>query len=83
MQSLTDAYASMGSDAALSATRRMALMVRQQALVLSLSDVFVVLTVLFLALVAVAPMMSKPARGGRRWGRALIVGMMNDRLPIV
>ena len=62
LQSLTDAYASMGSDAALSATKRLALLVRQQALVLSLSDVFVALTILFLALVAVAPFMTRPAQ---------------------
>ena len=45
LQTLTDAYASMGSDASLSATKRLAMIVRQQALVMSLGDVFLALTV--------------------------------------
>ena len=64
LQMLTDTYASMGSDAVMSATKRLALIVRQQALVMSLGDVFLVLTVLFVALVAVTPLMSRPGRGG-------------------
>ncbi len=58
---LTDVYASMGSDAALSATKRLASMVRREALVMSLGDVFLALTCLFVCLVAVTPLMRKPA----------------------
>ena len=73
LQALTGAYASMGSDAALSATKRLAMIVRQQALVMSLSDVFLALTCLFLALVAVTPLMSRPGAGWRRGRRALSI----------
>lgn len=64
LQALTGAYASMGSDATLSATKRLALMVRQQALVMSLADVFLAMTCLFLVLVAVTPLMRRPDRAG-------------------
>ena len=58
------AYAGMGSDAAVSATKRLALMVRGQALTMSLGDVFLALTVLFVALVGVTPLMSRPVKAG-------------------
>ena len=64
LQHLTDSYASMGSDATASATKMLAQMVRREALVLSLGDVFLAMTMLFLALVAVAPLMSRPGRPG-------------------
>ncbi len=59
---MTRAFGGMGSDATLSATKQLALLVRRQALVLSLADVFVALTVLFLLLVLVTPLMQRPAR---------------------
>ncbi len=61
---LTQAYASMGSDATLSATKQLALIVRGQALVMSLADVFLALTALFLVLVAVTPLIARPGRAG-------------------
>ena len=64
LSALTSAYARLGSDASLAATKRLALIVRGQALVMSLADVFVALTFLFLALVAVTPLMSRPGRAG-------------------
>jgi len=64
LQNLTATFASRGSDAVTSATKQLALLVRQQALVMSLADVFLALTVLFVALVFVTPMMQKPARRG-------------------
>ena len=54
----------MGSDAAPAATKQLGPDGAQQALVMSLGDVFLALTVLFLALVAVTPLMSRPARRG-------------------
>ncbi|WP_237477777.1 DHA2 family efflux MFS transporter permease subunit [Lichenibacterium dinghuense] len=62
LSALTGAYAGMGSDAAVAATKRLALIVRGQALVMSLADVFLALTVLFVALAAVTPLMSRPGR---------------------
>ena len=64
LSALTSAYARFGSDASVAATKRLALMVRGQALVMSLADVFVALTVLFLLLVVVTPLMSRPGRAG-------------------
>jgi DHA2 family multidrug resistance protein len=49
-----------GSDAKLMALKQMMAMVRQQAAVMSFADVFLVLTVLFLALAALAIMMKRP-----------------------
>jgi DHA2 family multidrug resistance protein len=57
---MTAALAARGSDAALAATRQMALMVRRQAEVLALADVFLALTAIFLALVALAALMRRP-----------------------
>ena len=64
LANMTDAFARFGSDASLAATKQMALMVRQQALVMSLADVFLCLTVLFVGLAAVTPFMNKPAKAG-------------------
>jgi DHA2 family multidrug resistance protein len=57
---MTAALAARGSDAALAATREMALMVRRQAEVLALGDVFLALTAVFLALVGLAAFMRRP-----------------------
>ncbi|MGD0719807.1 MAG: DHA2 family efflux MFS transporter permease subunit [Roseiarcus sp.] len=57
---LTGAFAARGSDAALAATREMMLMARRQAEILALGDVFLALTAIFFALVALAPMMRRP-----------------------
>jgi DHA2 family multidrug resistance protein len=65
LASLTAAMAKFGSDAELAATKQLAAIVRRQALVMSIADVFYVLTILFLALVLMAPLMRRPvARGG-------------------
>ena len=64
LQNLTDAMAGMGSDAAVAATKQLALIVRGQALVMSLADVFLALTVLFALLVLATPLMARPARRG-------------------
>ena len=60
MATLTQAFAARGSDAALAATRQLAALVRRQAFVLSLADVFYVLTFLFLTLVLLTPAMRRP-----------------------
>lgn len=64
LDGLTQAFAGMGSDASFAATKQLALIVRGQALVLSLSDVFVALSILFIALVFATPLMQRPARRG-------------------
>ena len=64
LDNLSQAFAGMGSDASLAATKQLALMVRSQALVMSLSDVFLALGLLFIALVFATPLMQRPARRG-------------------
>ena len=61
---LTAAFASRGSDAALAATKQLMLMARRQAEVMALGDVFLSLTVIFLALVALTPLMRRPQLQG-------------------
>jgi DHA2 family multidrug resistance protein len=67
MTQMTSSFASRGSDAALAATKQLSLMARRQAEVMALGDVFLALTVIFFALVALAPIMRRPqmqAAGG-------------------
>jgi len=66
LANMTQALAARGSDAELAATRQLALIVRRQAEVLALSDVFLALTVIFLACVSFAALMRRPpgAPGG-------------------
>jgi DHA2 family multidrug resistance protein len=67
LASMTAALAARGSDAELAATRQLALIVRQQAEVMALSDVFLTLTVVFLGCVGLAAVMRRPA-GAREGG---------------
>jgi len=60
LANMTAALAARGSDAALAATRQMALIVRRQAEVMALSDVFLGLTAIFLACVSFAALMRLP-----------------------
>jgi DHA2 family multidrug resistance protein len=68
MTTMTAGMAARGSDAALAATRQMAMMVRRQAEVLAMSDVFLSLTVVFLLVVALAAFMRKPQMAGAGGG---------------
>ena len=61
LSNMTAALAARGSDAELAATRQLALIVRRQAEVLALSDVFLALTVIFLACVSFAALMRRPS----------------------
>ena len=60
---MTRAFASLGTNAHLAAIRQMMLLVRQQATVMSLADVFYVLTWLFLSLIVLTPLMQRPKPG--------------------
>ena len=64
MAGMAAALADRGSDAALAATKELALMVRRQAEVLALADVFLALTMIFLACMTLAALMHKPAAMG-------------------
>ncbi|RDI60231.1 DHA2 family efflux MFS transporter permease subunit [Microvirga subterranea] len=60
LNTMTMGFQSLGSDAHQAALKTMSNMVRREALVMSFSDVFVLLTVLFLALICALPFIKKP-----------------------
>jgi DHA2 family multidrug resistance protein len=64
MANMTAVLAARGSDAALAATKQLSLMARRQAEVMALGDVFLALTVIFVALVALTPIMRRPQMAG-------------------
>jgi len=70
---LTDRMVRFGSDAQLAATKKLAQMVRTQATVISIADVFFVLTILFFVAALLVPIM----RNRKRWqvARAETVGI--------
>ena len=64
LSNLTGAFAARGGDAENAAMRQMALMVRRQAEVMALADVFLSVTVIFLAALWLAALMRRPAMAG-------------------
>ncbi|MCP5366279.1 MAG: DHA2 family efflux MFS transporter permease subunit [Hyphomicrobiales bacterium] len=60
LAALAAGLADLGSDAQLAALRQLAGMARRQATVMAFGDVFIALTVLFLALVLAVPLMRRP-----------------------
>jgi len=60
LANLTAAMASKGSDAGLAALAKLAGLVRREAMVMSIGDVFLALTFLFLILVIMVPLMRRP-----------------------
>jgi DHA2 family multidrug resistance protein len=60
LSKLTDQYARFGSDAQLAATKKLAQLVRTQATVMAISDVFFALTILFLGIALMTPIMRRP-----------------------
>ena len=65
---LTQAYATLGSDAELAALKRMALLARRESLVMALGDVFFVLTIAFFLLVPLVFIMRRPRPFGSNAG---------------
>ncbi len=61
---LTNQMAQFGSDASLAATKKLAQLVRQQATVMAIADVFFVLTLLFLVSALFTPLFRKPKAAG-------------------
>ncbi len=60
LANMTEAFASLGSDANLAAIQKMSGLLRREATVMAISDVFMVLTVMFFAIVLMVPIMRKP-----------------------
>jgi DHA2 family multidrug resistance protein len=63
---MTQAFNPLGSDASNAAIAQMAKIVRREATVMAIGDVFFLLTMLFAAIVLLTPLMQKPksAAGG-------------------
>jgi DHA2 family multidrug resistance protein len=57
---ITGALSNLGSDAPLAATAKLAALVRREAMVMSIGDVFYALTGLFLLLILLVPLMRRP-----------------------
>ncbi|MBV8441149.1 MAG: DHA2 family efflux MFS transporter permease subunit [Hyphomicrobiales bacterium] len=68
LANMAAALAARGSDAELAATRQLALIVRRQAEVMALADVFMALTAIFLACVGFAAFMRRPVAAGAGGG---------------
>ena len=60
---LTEQMARFGSDAQLAATKKLAELVRSQATVMAIADVFTALTLLFLLIALLTPVMRRPSSG--------------------
>ncbi|MGA0595691.1 DHA2 family efflux MFS transporter permease subunit [Enterovirga sp. CN4-39] len=63
LQTMTGAYARLGSDASLAGLRTVSNIVRQQALVMSFGDVFLIMTFLFGSLALLTPFIKRPKLG--------------------
>ena len=64
MTQLTGAFAARGSDAAVAAARQMALMVRRQAEVMALGDVFLCIAAIYIGSLWLAALMRRPVAAG-------------------
>ena len=60
LQSMTQAYGALGSDAAMAGLKAVASLVRRQALVMSFGDVFLAMTFLFVTLAFLTPFIKRP-----------------------
>ena len=64
LNNVAGALAPLGSDAAMAATKQVAMIVRRQAMVLALGDVFLALTAVFLISVGMVVFMRRPQMAG-------------------
>ena len=62
LQSFTEGLSALGSDARMAALRRLAGVVRQEALVKAFADTFLTLTVVYLAVVVLLVIVRRPQR---------------------
>ena len=64
LDGMTHALSGLGSSARLAAISRLTGMTQQQSMVMAFDDIFLLLTLLFLALVVAQPLVNKPAAQG-------------------
>ena len=60
LNALMQALASRGSDAELAATAKLAAIVRRESLVMAMSDVFLLITLTFVMMLVLIPIMRRP-----------------------
>ncbi len=60
LNDLTHAFSPLGSNAGLAALKQLSLITRRQAFTLAIADIFFVLTILFLGIVLMLPLLQKP-----------------------
>ena len=60
LNTLMQAFASRGSDAELAAISKLAAIVRRESMVMALSDVFLVITITFVMMLVLIPIMRRP-----------------------
>jgi DHA2 family multidrug resistance protein len=60
LNALIQAFASRGSDAELAATAKLAAIVRRESLVMAMSDVFLIITITFVMMLVLIPIMRRP-----------------------
>ena len=60
LQNMTNAFSNLGDAAPLVAIKKLSGLVRQQATNMAIADIFFLLTILFLAIVLMTPLMQKP-----------------------
>ena len=65
---MTQAMSPLGSDAGTAALAQLARIVRREATVMAIGDVFLLLTVLFVAIALLTPLMRKPGAPVRAAG---------------
>lgn len=61
---MTGAYSSLGSDANLAAMKKLAGFVRREALVMALADVFLLIALIFAAMLLFVPFVRRPPNLG-------------------
>lgn len=64
LQNMTGAFSSLGDAAPMVALKKLAGLVRQQATDMAIADIFFLLTILFVAIVLMTPLMQKPKPAG-------------------
>ena len=60
LQNMTHAFQKLGSDAGSAALKQMSLLVRRQAFTLAIADIFLILTVVFMSIILLLPLMKRP-----------------------
>ena len=68
LNNMTGAFSSMGSDAPLVALKQLSGLVRKQAMTMAIADIFFLLTIVFLMIVLMLPIVEKPKAVGGAGG---------------